>query len=76
MARHEGDFQAASETSLDLGELLEAIAGAAFADDRARQEAIACYLSASEGWRDAAQRLRGAFADAAARSGLTTDKDQ
>lgn len=30
--------------------------------ERDRQEAIACYLSASEGWSEAVQRLDGAFA--------------
>jgi len=29
---------------------------------RERHEAIACYLSASEGWDEAVQRLGGAFA--------------
>jgi hypothetical protein len=76
LARHEGEFEAAAETSLDLRELLEALAGAASAGDRARQDAIATCLSASEGWRDAAEQLSGAFAKAAARSGLTTDKDK
>jgi len=30
--------------------------------DRERQDAIACYLSASEGWTKAVERLGGAFA--------------
>jgi hypothetical protein len=47
---------------LSLRELL-ALLGEAKADaERDRQEAIACYLSASEGWSEAVQRLDGAFA--------------
>jgi hypothetical protein len=30
--------------------------------ERERQDAIACYLSASEGWADAVRRLGGNFA--------------
>ena len=76
MARHEGDFQAAAETSLDMGELLRALERADSAAARERQEAIACLLSASEGWRDAAERLRGAFAEGAGKSGLMDDKER
>ena len=38
--------------------------------------AIACLLSASEGWRDAAERLGGAFAEGPGKSGLTDGKDK
>lgn len=31
--------------------------------EQPRRAAIACYLSASDGWRDAGQHLSGAFAD-------------
>jgi hypothetical protein len=34
-------------------------------DERERQDAIACYLSASEGWADAVRRLGGNFANEA-----------
>ena len=61
MARHEPKIRAANGP-LSLKELL-ALLGEAKADaERDRQEAIACYLSASEGWSDAVQRLDGAFA--------------
>ena len=76
MARHEGEFEAAAETSLEMEELLRALASADSASERERQEAIACLLSASEGWRQAAERLRGAFAEDATRSGLTASKDK
>ena len=76
MARHEGDFEAAAETSLEMGELLRALGRTDSAADRERQAAIACLLSASEGWRDAVEQLGGAFAEVVRRRGLTGDKDR
>jgi hypothetical protein len=76
LARHEGDFEAAAETSLEMGELLRALQGADSACDRERQAAIACLLSASEGWRKAAKRLGGAFAEGGTKTGLTGDKER
>jgi hypothetical protein len=76
LARHEGEFEAAAETSLEMGELLRALQSAESAGDRERQAAIACLLSASEGWRDACRRLGGAFAEGAKKSGLTDSKDR
>ena len=76
MARHEGEFEAAAETSLEMGELLRALARTESAADRERQAAIACLLSASEGWRDAVERLRGAFAEQGTKTGLTDGKDK
>ena len=63
MARHERDFPAAGEAPLSLTELLALLGQAADADDRSRQDAIACYLSGSEGWRDALKMLGGTFAE-------------
>jgi hypothetical protein len=62
LARHEPDLRASSETALSLSELL-ALLDDKDGSDRERQEAIACYLSASEGWADAVQRLGGNFAN-------------
>ena len=76
MAKHEGEFEAAAETSLEMGELLGALRRAESANDRERQAAIACLLSASEGWRNAARRLGGAFAEGATRTGLRDGKDK
>jgi len=76
LARHEGEFKAAAETSLEMGELLRALARADSAAAKDRQAAIACLLSASEGWRDAAERLRGAFAEDPPKTGLTNGKDK
>ena len=62
MARFERDFRSAAEAPLTLNELV-ALLGDAGADTRSREDAIACYLSGSEGWRDAVKRLGGAFAE-------------
>ena len=63
MARHEGDFRASAVDPLSLNEVLELLNTSGEGDYRARQDAIACYLSASDGWRDAVKRLGGAFAE-------------
>jgi len=76
LARHEGEFEAAAETSLEMAELLRALEGAESASDRERQAAIACLLSASEGWRDALARFGGAFAEGGTKTGLTDGKDK
>ena len=65
MARHEGDFRASAKEPLSLNDVLELLNMSGEGDYRARQDAIACYLSASEGWRDAVKCLGGAFAEGA-----------
>ena len=75
MARFDGNLKAAGEAKLDVDELLSVLSSSSGAGQRERQEAIACFLSASEGWRDAKSRLKGAFASAAKPSWLTGDKD-
>jgi hypothetical protein len=65
LARHERDFRTGAEAPLSLDELL-ALLGDADGDGRSREDAIACYLSAGEGWREAMKRLDGAFAEGAA----------
>ncbi|MEO7635140.1 MAG: hypothetical protein ABIS38_05780 [Sphingomicrobium sp.] len=62
MARYETDFGAAAPEPLSLTQLLELL-GPAAAGDTARKDAIACFLAGAEGWEQALQRLRGAFAD-------------
>jgi hypothetical protein len=62
LARHEPDIQASAETQLSLSELLLLLGEQKDGMERERQDAIACYLSASEGWSEAVQRLGGAFA--------------
>lgn len=61
MSRFEGEFQAAADGPIDLPELGRLSVDGALAKPP-RQAAIACYLSASDGWRDAGQLLDGAFA--------------
>lgn len=64
MARHEGDLRAADGQALSVDELLailDEVAPPAQTKDRAR----ACYLSSSEGWREAVKQLDGAFASVA-----------
>ena len=63
MARHEGEFRASADEPLSFHELLELLGGEDPADSQRRQDAIACYLSAGEGWREAVKRLGGAFAE-------------
>ena len=62
MARHEGDFRVGAEATLSLDELLDLLAEVGEEGRRAREDAIACYLSGSDGWREAVKFLRGAFA--------------
>lgn len=63
MARHERDFCADAEAPLSLDDLLALLGSGAEADDRSRQDAIACYLSGGDGWRDAMKMLGGTFAE-------------
>ena len=63
MARHERNFRDRAEATLSLDELLALLGSGANADERSRQDAIACYLSGGDGWRDAVKRLGGAFAE-------------
>ena len=62
MARHEGDFRARAQEPLSLSELLALLGDAAERDGRSREDAIACYLSGDDGWREAVKLLGGTFA--------------
>jgi hypothetical protein len=53
LARHERDFRVDAEEPLGLDELLALLGNGADGTERSRQDAIACYLSASDGWKDA-----------------------
>jgi hypothetical protein len=66
VARHEREFIADEQAPLSLDELLQLLGSAAIVDEQSREGAIACYLSAGEGWRDAVKLLGGTFADEAA----------
>lgn len=63
MARYESDFRTSAEELLSLNELLDLLGTAAERDGRSREDAIACYLSGSEGWREAMKLLGGTFAE-------------
>jgi len=75
LARHEGEFKAAAEAKLDPDELLGAMRRPAKGKPANRREAIARCLSASDGWRDAAASLGGAFAALGKPTRLTDDKE-
>jgi hypothetical protein len=62
LARHEGDFRAEAQEPLSLDDLIAMLGDAAGRDGGSREDAIACYLSAGEGWREAVKQLGGTFA--------------
>ena len=62
MARHEGDFRLKEQEALNLDQLLALLGDSAESEGRSREDAIACYLSAGEGWREAVKLLGGTFA--------------
>jgi hypothetical protein len=62
LARHEGDFRAGAQEPLSLNELLALLGDAAEREGRSREDAIACYLSGGDGWREAVKLLGGTFA--------------
>jgi hypothetical protein len=72
LARHERDFRESAEAPLSLDELLALLGSGADATERSRKDAIACYLSGGDGWREAMKALGGAFAEEA--SGLKERK--
>ena len=67
MARHEGDVRTTAQEPLSLSELLALLGDAAERDGRSREDAIACYLSGADGWREAVKLLGGTFAQAQGR---------
>ena len=74
MSRFDGELTAAGEAPLDMIELLVALSGRP-GSEQERQSAIACFLSASEGWRDARRTLDGTFASLSGASWLTNGKE-
>jgi hypothetical protein len=63
LARHERDFRVDAEEPLGLDDLLALLGNGADGVERSRQDAIACYLSGSDGWKDAVKALGGTFAE-------------
>ena len=69
-------MRAAAEGSVELEELLAAFGKAPNAPSD-RTDAMAQFLSAAEGWREAKAALRGTFAGIGkAGTGLTEDQDK
>ena len=66
MARFEGDFRADTREPLSIDELIALLGNVVETAGGSRDDAIACALSASEGWQEAVKRLGGAFAEGAA----------
>jgi hypothetical protein len=67
LARHEKDFRGQPKQPLSLNELLALLEEGTEAGEASREDAIACYLSGSDGWREAVKRLGGTFAEEEAR---------
>jgi hypothetical protein len=65
LARHDGDFRQGAQEPLGLAELLAMLGDAAESAGRSREDAIACYLSGSDGWNEAVKLLGGTFAGGA-----------
>ncbi|MEO6581927.1 MAG: hypothetical protein ABIN68_03860 [Sphingomicrobium sp.] len=61
MSRLDGNFSAAGDASLSTDEIVDLLSASGL-NSRERQAAIACYLSAGEGWDEALKSLGGAFA--------------
>ncbi len=66
MSRFEGDLAASGGARLGDDELRGLLAACSSMPGRDVRQAIACYLSAGEGWDEALKALRGAFASDAA----------
>ncbi|MFL6726382.1 MAG: hypothetical protein ACJ8FS_07705 [Sphingomicrobium sp.] len=67
MARHDGEFRAEAPEPLSLDELLALFGTEVERNGQSREDAIACYLSGGDGWREAVKLLGGTFAEEAAR---------
>ena len=65
MSRNEGRIEAGDEAAVEAAEILAQIEVDAASRQLPRRAAVARYLSAAEGWRDASAVLEGAFAPAA-----------
>jgi len=66
LARYEGDFRAGAQEPLSLDQLLALLGDRGAGTERSREDAIACYLSAGEGWDEAVKLLGGTFAQGTA----------
>jgi len=62
VSRNEGRIGGEGDSPVDAADILAALARDARPVGRRRQDAVRCYLSASDGWREASTILGGAFA--------------
>jgi hypothetical protein len=74
LSRHEGELKASTDALLTTTDLLGVLGRESPGTDFDRQRAIACFLAAGEGWKDAAKVLNGAFAGEVATTRLRADK--
>jgi hypothetical protein len=75
LSRIDGKFTSAGEIPLDLADLLAVLEAQPETNARDWRQAIACYLAAGDGWRDASQLLGGAFATGPAEAVRTGDEE-
>ena len=74
MSRFEGKFEGDGDPPVDAADILAALEREARPGGKRRQDAVSCYLSASDGWREASTVLGGAFA--AEGEGLKAEKGE
>ena len=66
LARHASGDRINAEAVLTIDEPLKLPGIVVEGEGRSRRDAITCYLSGGEGWREAAKLLRGTFVDGTA----------
>jgi hypothetical protein len=64
VSRIEGKIEGDGNADVEAADILAALAADRRSEANKRQAAVARYLSASEGWREACHELGGAFAPA------------
>ena len=74
LSRNEGQIGGGEGSPVDATEILEALRRDSRPGGTRRQDAVRCYLSASDGWREASSVLGGAFA--AEEERLRAEKDE
>jgi hypothetical protein len=62
VSRFEGKIASDGDVPVEAAEILAQLTGDRSSGARKRQDAVARYLSASEGWREVLGELGGAFA--------------
>jgi hypothetical protein len=67
---------ASAGAPLSVSEVVAILSGDTPATNHQRQQAIACFLSAGDGWNEAVKSLGGAFASGAAAARLKDEKGE